>query len=122
MRLMRRPSLRFPARRAEAWRISARKSGRSWKRHAVRTSRKPPMPEWDSGQREAYLTLALVPGIGFARLGALLERFETPSGVLAAPLAHLAEVPGMSPAAATAIQQADHNTGARAQAELLQLG
>ncbi|HEY9382964.1 MAG TPA: DNA-processing protein DprA [Gemmatimonadales bacterium] len=80
------------------------------------------MPEWDSGQREAYLTLALVPGIGFARLGALLERFETPSGVLAAPLAHLAEVPGMSPAAATAIQQADHNTGARAQAELLQLG
>jgi len=49
------------------------------------------MPECDSGQREAYLTLALVPGIGFARLGALLERFEAPSGVLAAPLAHLAE-------------------------------
>lgn len=80
------------------------------------------MPEWDPGQREAYITLALVPGIGFARFGALLQRFETPSGVLAAPLALLGTVPGMSLAAATAITQADRAAGGRALAELEQAG
>jgi hypothetical protein len=37
-------------------------------------------------EREAYVTLALVPGIGAVRLKALLDRFDTPSGALSAPL------------------------------------
>lgn len=80
------------------------------------------MSEPDLGQREAYLTLALVPGIGFARFGALLQQFETPRGVLAAPLAQLAAVPGISPAAATAISRADRSAAARVLAALDQAG
>lgn len=72
------------------------------------------MPEWVAAEREAYLTLALVPGIGAARLRALLDRFESPSGVLAAPFELLGSVPGISRAAATAIAGADRQAAARA--------
>ena len=37
------------------------------------------MPEWSAADREAYLALALVPGIGAARMSALLDRLETPA-------------------------------------------
>lgn len=54
-----------------------------------------------------YLTLALVPGIGSARLDVLLATFHDAAAVLAAPTAALREVPGISRAAATAITRAD---------------
>lgn len=54
-----------------------------------------------------YLTLALVPGIGSARLDVLLATFHDAAAVLAAPTAALREVPGISRAAATAISRAD---------------
>jgi DNA processing protein len=65
------------------------------------------MAELPAAEREGYLTLALVPGIGAARLSALIERFDSPNGALAAPFALLRTVPGISRAAATAIEQAD---------------
>lgn len=56
--------------------------------------------------RAAWVALALVPGIGAARLEALVAAFESPLGVLAAPLEALCAVPGMSRAAATAVRAA----------------
>ncbi len=53
--------------------------------------------------RSAYLALALTPGIGSARLHALLQHFDSPLGALSAPFALLRTVPGISAAAATAI-------------------
>ncbi|HEV8613470.1 MAG TPA: DNA-processing protein DprA, partial [Gemmatimonadales bacterium] len=76
------------------------------------------MPEWDAAEREAYLSLALVPGIGGARFRELLQRFDTPSGVLAAPLAALGSVPGIAAAVAEAIVTADRAAGPRALAAL----
>jgi DNA processing protein len=61
----------------------------------------------------AYVTLALVPGIGRARLDALLTRFETAEGVLAASEDDLCAVAGVGPAAATAIREASLERGAR---------
>jgi DNA processing protein len=80
------------------------------------------MPEWSGPEREAYLTLALVPGIGAARLGALLERFGTPARVLGARPAELGAVAGISLAAATAVAGADRRAAHRAIAALQQLG
>jgi DNA processing protein len=77
------------------------------------------MTEWSGEEREAYLTLALVPGIGVARLSALLHRFETPSGALAAPFELLRTVPEIFPATATAINNADRRA-ARAALEALE--
>ena len=71
------------------------------------------MPEWESAEREAYLALALVPGIGPARLRALLDRFASPSGALAAPFELLCSVPEISRAAATAIACVDQSATAR---------
>lgn len=59
------------------------------------------------GERLAYLTLALVPGIGPERFRVLLERFGSADGALAAPLASLRQVPGLSDAAATVVAAAD---------------
>ena len=80
------------------------------------------MSEWDREQREAYLSLALVPGIGAARMGALLQRFELPSGALTAPFELLRSVPDISPAAATAITLADRQAGGKALPALEQSG
>ena len=80
------------------------------------------MSEPDPGRREAHLTLALVPGIGSARFGTLVQQFESPSGALTAPFALLAAVPGMSLAAATAVTQADRTAGSRALAALERAG
>jgi DNA processing protein len=72
------------------------------------------MSEWDAAEREAYLALALVSGIGAARLRSLLEQFHTPVGALAAPLAHLLEVPGLPGEVARAVGRADRVTAKRA--------
>src|SRR3712207_5253183 len=63
--------------------------------------------------RAAWVTLAMVPGIGPARFEALLAAFATPLGALSAPFAFLRAVPGMSPAAATAIATASVEQGRR---------
>lgn len=80
------------------------------------------MIEWTEAEREAYLTLALIPGIGVARLTALLHRFETPSGALAAPLELLRTIPGIAPATATAIGNADRRAAAAALTSLADMG
>jgi DNA processing protein len=55
-------------------------------------------------ERAAYLALALVPGIGPARLHTLLDAFQTSVGALSAPRAFLDALRGFSAAAATAIK------------------
>ena len=56
-----------------------------------------------SDERFAYVTLALVPGIGPARLERLKQACGTWTGALAAPVAFLGSIPGISGAAAQAI-------------------
>lgn len=80
------------------------------------------MPEWSQEEREGYLTLALIPGIGSARMRSLLERFDTPNGALAAPFERLCAVPGFGTAAATAIISVDQRWGRRVIAQLTALG
>jgi len=71
---------------------------------------------------EAWLTLALVPGVGAARFAALLERFDTPDGALSAPFELLRSVPGISAETAEAIRAADRAVGRRALSRLADLG
>jgi len=71
---------------------------------------------------EAYVTLALVPGIGRARLNTLLRTFGSAEAVLEAPLKSLAAVPGISLAAATAIRGADRSAGAQTLSRAAALG
>src|SRR5712692_6193001 len=70
----------------------------------------------------SYVALALVPGIGRARLSALLAALETPEAVLAASSARLREVPGISLAAATAIGSTSPGAGQRVLNETAELG
>jgi DNA processing protein len=60
-----------------------------------------------SGPSLAYVALSLIPGIGRARVDALLGRFGTADAALAATHHDLRDVPGITPAAATAIRSAD---------------
>src|SRR4051812_42288435 len=55
---------------------------------------------------ESYVALALVPGVGRARLTALLAAFETADAVLGASIEALRSVPGINLACATAITHA----------------
>ena len=80
------------------------------------------MSEGSPGPREEYLTLALVPGIGAARLSALLQRFGTPRAALAASVTQIQAVEGISPAAATAVSRADRDAGAKILAALELVG
>ena len=73
-------------------------------------------------ERAAYVALALTPGIGPARMAALLEACETPAGALAAPAAFLRSIPGISPAAATAITTSSVSIGARVLGAIAGLG
>ena len=57
-----------------------------------------------TNDREAWLTLALTPGIGPSRFLALLKAFGSPDGAHSAPFAFLCAVPGISRACATAIR------------------
>lgn len=70
----------------------------------------------------AYIALALVPGVGRARLSALLARFETAGAVLAAKSAALQTVTGISPAAATAISRTTPDDGSRVLDQVDRLG
>ncbi len=62
-------------------------------------------------ERLAYLTLALVPGAGPARMRTLLAACGSPSGALAAPFAFLEQVPGVTRALATAVTEARVENG-----------
>lgn len=70
----------------------------------------------------AYVTLALVPGIGRARLDALLRAFGSAEAVLAAPGERLKEVPEIGTAAATAIRNADGGLATRVLRKATRLG
>jgi DNA processing protein len=72
-------------------------------------------------QRAAYVALALTPGIGSSRLHAILKACHTATGAFSAPLAFLRTIPGLTPAAASAIAGGSVELGARAieTAELL---
>lgn len=59
-----------------------------------------------TNEREAWITLALTPGIGPTRFQSLLRAFGSPDGALAAPFSFLCAVPGISRACATAIKEA----------------
>jgi DNA processing protein len=63
--------------------------------------------------RAAWVALATTPGIGPARLHALLAVHHTPLGALSAPFALLRAVPGMTAAAATAVATASLAHGRR---------
>lgn len=58
-------------------------------------------------ERRAYVALALIPGIGPARLNNVRQVFGSYRGALAAPFALLCTVPAMSRAAATAVANRD---------------
>jgi len=66
-----------------------------------------------SGASLAYVALALVPGIGRARMDALLAACGTAEQVLTAGFEDLRHVPGMTAAAATAVRAADRAAAER---------
>jgi DNA processing protein len=69
----------------------------------------------------AYVTLALVPGIGRVRLDLLMKTFGSADAVLKATLAELLAVPGISGAAATAIRETSLERGERLAARMHEL-
>ncbi len=77
---------------------------------------------WSREEREAYLTLALIPGIGAARLRALHDRFGSYRGALSAPLEFLGSVPGVPVPVARTILAADRRAGRVALAAVERVG
>ena len=73
-------------------------------------------------ERVAYVALALTPGIGPARLRALVAACGSACAVLSAPSGFLRQVAGISVAARGAIEARSLDDGARALAELERLG
>jgi DNA processing protein len=69
----------------------------------------------------AYLTLALVPGIGPGRLDQLLRAFPSAAAVLDAPYGDLLQVGGITRACATAITHADRALAERVVARIAEL-
>ncbi len=72
------------------------------------------MPELRVESPEAYLTLALVPGIGAIRLAALLDAFGSAERALRAHPRELCRVEGIPAMVAEAIRAMDRGTGKRA--------
>jgi DNA processing protein len=70
----------------------------------------------------AYVALSLVPGIGRVRMEALLARFGTAEAALAAARDDLRDVPGITPAAITAIHAADRGAAERLLRRTAELG
>ncbi len=64
-------------------------------------------------ERASAVALAMASGVSHSRRTALLQRFGSASGALAAPLAFLRTCPGMSLACATAIKATSTAEGAR---------
>ena len=73
-------------------------------------------------EREAYIALALTPGIGAARLDTLLQQAGSALGALSAPFEFLCALPGISPAAATAIGESRRTGAAQVLHEVARLG
>ncbi len=73
-------------------------------------------------QRAAYVSLALVPGIGPSRFHAILKVCSTPIGAFLAPFAHLRSIPGITAAAATAIRAGSVEAGTRVLERVERLG
>ncbi len=73
-------------------------------------------------EHRAYLALALIPGIGPARLGNLRQAFGSYRGALAAPFGLLRTVPAMTRAAATAVANRDQAAVDRVEESLHRLG
>ena len=73
-------------------------------------------------ERAAWVALALVPGIGPARLHSLIKVCHTPTGALAAPFAFLCTVPGMSSPAASAVKATSVEAGRRVLDEVERAG
>ena len=68
-------------------------------------------PDLGIDDREAYLTLALTPGVGPERLASLLAACGSPGGALVAPFAFLCTIPGISRACAAAIRTGRRDAG-----------
>src|SRR6266487_1176295 len=79
-------------------------------------------PERSRDEVAAYLALAQIPGIGAARLRALIAAFGSAGGAIQAPHGALAGLPGFSKAAATAIRGAAVRRGAEVLDQLTKLG
>ena len=79
-------------------------------------------PERSRDEVAAYLALAQIPGIGAARLRALIAAFGSAGGAIQAPHGALPGLPGFSKAAATAIRGAPVRRGAEVLDQLTQLG
>ncbi|MEP6688764.1 MAG: DNA-processing protein DprA [Gemmatimonadales bacterium] len=75
-----------------------------------------------SDERDAYLALTQVPGLGPARLQTLLEVCHTALGAHSAPFAFLCAVPGLTTACATAIKQMPLAAGRRLAEAVERLG
>lgn len=73
-------------------------------------------------EREAWLTLALMPGVGPSRHLALVEHFGSASAVLAAGPDALAGAPGISRLGVGAVLAADRTLGSRVLAQADALG
>jgi DNA processing protein len=73
-------------------------------------------------QRAAYVALALTPGIGPSRLHAIVKACHTATGAFSAPFAFLCSIPGLTPAAASAVAAGDIEVGVRALEETARLG
>jgi DNA processing protein len=73
-------------------------------------------------QRAAYVALALTPGIGPSRIHALLKVCHTATGAFSAPFEFLRSIPGITPAAASAIAASGVSVGARVLDEVERLG
>ena len=73
-------------------------------------------------RRAAYVALALTPGIGPGRLHAILNACHTATGAFSAPLAFLRSIPGLTPAAASAVAAGCAEVGAQAMERAERLG
>ncbi len=73
-------------------------------------------------EREALITLALVPGIELARFEHLIAATGSASAALTASIDLLRSIPGMSPAAASAVRSADTGATGKALASLEEMG
>jgi DNA processing protein len=73
-------------------------------------------------QRAAYVALALTPGIGPGRLHAILKACHTATGAFSAPFAFLRSIPGLTPAAASAVAAGSAEVGTQAMERAERLG
>jgi DNA processing protein len=73
-------------------------------------------------KRAAYVALALTPGIGSSRIHAILQACHTATGAFSAPFEFLRSIPGLGPAAASAIVAGGVSAGVRALEETERLG